>query len=133
VQAVKELFVHIDDGTTHITLESTFSKGCPGDVDEDSVLSAEPIVHTTNKNFVVHGKIALYPLGQEDYMDHIAHVVKLAISRKLYDQTSHYATTLKGDVHDIFTYLEDVMKYAEQNTNHYVLQVSLSINSPSLK
>ena len=132
VDTVKSCFVNVNDGKTHITMEATFSKGCPGDVDEDSLLvnTGEPI-HNVKKNFPVLSKISFYPLGITDYMDHIAYIVNAAIDKGLYKGSSHYATELSGDVHEIFNYFQEMMEYAEKHIDHFVLQVTLSVNSPS--
>ncbi|MCL2865013.1 MAG: Ykof family thiamine-binding protein [Lachnospiraceae bacterium] len=132
VDAVKACFVEMNDESTHITLEACFSKGCPGDLDEDHVLARDDnTVNNRIRHFPVLCKIAFYPLGVEDYMDHIAYIVRLAMEKGLYKNVSHYASELQGDVNALFDYFNDVLAYAEKNINHYVLQVTLSINSPT--
>jgi len=155
IDAVKACFAEINDGNTHITMEMTFSKGCPGDVDADSYLSedkgefqptagigtggtarycgSDVLINNTTRKFNVLSKIAFYPLGTLDYMDHIAYVVNRAIERSLYRKSGHYATELEGDINDIFDYFNDIMEYAEANISHYVLQCTLSVNSPSVR
>jgi len=131
MQAVRDVFVRVNDGRTHVTMEATFSKGCPGDVDEDSILSDRASFGVYVKNFDVLCKIAFYPLGVASYMEHIAHVVNLAIERRIYHQSSHYATEIKGDVYEIFAFFDEIMKYGEAHLDHFVLQTTLSINSPT--
>ena len=134
INTLKELLIAINDGEAHITLEATLSKGCPGDMDTDVPMALVPATNqASNERFELHGKLAFYPLAQIDYMDHIAHVVNLAIDRKIYDKSSHYATEFKGDVHDIFGYLHDIFDYADAHVEHFVYQITLSLNSPSLK
>ena len=137
VDAVKSCFVHVNDGRTHITMEATFSKGCPGDTSGDSHLAEAdaPAAAPTNragKNFDVLGKISLYPLGVPTYMEHIAHAVNIAKDIGVFKGVSHYATELQGDVDGIFDCLDEIMGYAEKNVAHYVLQTTLSVNSPSM-
>lgn len=132
VDCVKACFTNVHDDKTHITLEAAFSKGCPGDIDDDSYLSEDDLLlNNTSKRFPVISKIAFYPLGVENYMEHIAYVVNLAIEKGLYTNSSHYATLLEGDINEIFEYLNQVMIYSEKNISHYVLQVTLSVNSPT--
>lgn len=134
INTVKELFVAINDGETHMTLEATLSKGCPGDVEEDIPMELAPAKATsTTKEFPVHGKFSFYPLGQADYMDHIAHIVNLAIDKGIYDRPSHYATQLYGDVNELFDYFHEIMTYSGEHLDHFVYQITLSVNSPSLK
>jgi len=132
MDAVKACFIHVNDEKTHITMEATISKGCLGDVEADYVLDVDDIlVNKTDKSFQVLSKIAFYPLGVADYMDHISHVVKLAISKGLYNKSGHYATELSGDINDLFDYFNEVLEYAERHIKHYVLQATLSVNSPT--
>ena len=132
VDAIQGFFAKAYRPDKHITLEATFSKGCPGDVEEDAVLmESDVLLNPTDKSFPVRGKIAFYPLGVVAYMDHIAYVVRLAMEKKLYKNASHYASELEGDVSELFAYFNEVLAYAEENIEHYVLQATLSVNSPT--
>lgn len=135
IDGVKACFIESYQEDVHMTLEATFSKGCPGDTEADSYLATDDILinesNLINKHFSVSSKISFYPLGTEEYMKHIAYVVNLAIRQNLYQQSAHYVSILEGDVHDLFSYFNDVLAYAEQYLSHYVLQVTLSVNSPS--
>lgn len=132
MDCLKACFSKANDGKTHVTMEATVSKGCPGDIDDDSHLADDAVLNNCQKKFDVLSKISFYPLGIANYMDHIAYVVRLAMERNLYVESSHYATILKGDVNDMFDYFDAALIYAEQNMSHYVLQITLSVNSPSL-
>ena len=132
VDAARAVFVHINDRKTHSTMEATFSKGCPGDVDADSYLAHDDtLLNPREVGFDVRAKIAFYPLGAPDYMEQIAHVANMAVERGLYQNASHYASELRGDVNALFDYFHDVLAYAEAHIDHYVLQVTLSVNSPT--
>ena len=134
IDCVKSCFVNVNDGKTHITMEASFSKGCPGDTDDESFLAQDDIMlNNTTKKFDVTGKIAFYPMGIQNYMGKIAYVVNLAIEKGLYQGSSHYATMLKGDINDLFDYFNAVLEYGEKNISHYVLQVTLSVNSQTKK
>ncbi|MCL2191096.1 MAG: Ykof family thiamine-binding protein [Treponema sp.] len=133
VDTVKACLVHVNDDRTHITMEATFSKGCPGDTDGDSFLAEDDApANLAGKRFNVLGKISFYPMGEPQYMEHIAHAVNLTRDRGVFKNISHYATELQGDVCDVFDSLNEIMDYAENNVAHYVLQTTLSVNSPSL-
>jgi len=134
INTVKDLFVEVNDGETHITLEATLSKGCPGDVEEDIPMKLAPTkVVSASKKFPVHVKFSFYPMGEGDYMAHIAHIVNLAIDKGIYDRPSHYATQLYGDVNELFDYFHDIMAYSDEHLDHFVYQITLSVNSPSLR
>ena len=133
INTLKNLFITINDDETHITLEATLSKGCPGDTESDIPMMLSPVrVDTLSERFDVYAKISFYPMGKCNYMDHIAHVVNLAINNGIYDKSSHYATQLHGDVHKLFDYFHEIFDYADKHIEHFIFQVTLSINSPSL-
>lgn len=133
--AVRGLFVNAYRPDVHMALEGQFSKGCPGDTDGDSYLFEnqpppnQPRVQ--DKHFSVLCKIALYPLGCENYIDHIAYVYQLAESMGLHPASIHYATRISGDVHVVFDYLEEVCAYMQEVAAHYVLTFTVSVNSPT--
>ena len=134
INTVKKLLIAVNDGKTHITLEATLSSGCPSDTDADIPMVLAPAaVIKTNKKFDVYAKIAFYPMGIIDYMDHIAHVVNISIKSDLYIKSSHYATELHGDVNDLFGYFHEIFDYADNHIAHFIYQITLSMNSPSIK
>lgn len=139
INTVRDLFTAVNDGVTHITLEATLSKGCPGDTEDDipMELVARTITDTEKnfqgKSFPVHCKFSFYPMGDGNYMDHIAHIIRLAMDKGIYDGPSHYATMLHGDVHELFDYFEEIMAYSDAHLDHFIYQITLSVNSPSLK
>ena len=118
----------------HMTMEMTFSKGCPGDSEADNLFFEDdnPVNRDKIKDihFPVNCKISLYPMGIPDYMKYIATVVNHAIDLGLYEKSSHYCTILKGDIHEIFDYIHYVNTYCGENLSHYVFEVILSVNSP---
>lgn len=135
VDTVKSCFVQAYKENIHMTMEATFSKGCPGDSDADCFLSKDDELANEdfikNIKFKAKSKISFYPLGLEDYMTHIAHIVNLAIERGLYKKSAHYVTILEGDIGEIFSYFNEVLAYAEDNLSHYILQATVSVNSPT--
>lgn len=135
VDAVEGLFVNAFHDGVHMALECQFSKGCPGDCDGDSFLSwegeAPNAAVVAGAHFPVLCKIALYPMGVPDYIDHIAKVWHMAEDAGLQPTSIHYATRLTGDVQDVFRYLESVCRLMEQSVPHYILHCTLSVNSPT--
>ena len=118
-----------------MTMEMTFSKGCPGYSEADNLFFEDdnPVNRDKIKDihFPVNCKISLYPMGIPDYMKYIATVVNHAIDLGLYEKSSHYCTILKGDIHEIFDYIHYVNIYCGENLSHYVFEVTLSANSPT--
>ena len=63
----------------HMTMEMTFSKGCPGYSEADNLFFEDdnPVNRDKIKDihFPVNCKISLYPMGIPDYMKYIATVL----------------------------------------------------------
>lgn len=138
VDAVRALFVNAYREGVHMALEGQFSKGCPGDVSGDSVLACEgdaPNAAAAGVHFPVHCKLALYPMGDADYIDEIARVFYMARDMGLSPTTIHYATRIDGDVQDVFTYLQRVCELmdASERIHHYVLHYTMNCNSPTVE
>ena len=133
--AVRGLFVSAYSDGVHMALEAQVSKGCPGDTDGDSFLETDDLRINKPKlldiHFPVLCKLALYPLGSGDYINHIAHVVRMAESAKLNPASVHYATRIAGDIHDVMDFLEAACEYIQNHVPHYVLTYTLSVNSPT--
>ncbi|KRM10509.1 YKOF domain-containing protein [Paucilactobacillus suebicus DSM 5007 = KCTC 3549] len=132
VKSACQLAYHDD---IHTVFELTFSKGCPGDVDADRYLNEEvkPLdLPDELKNFHVDCKYSFYAFGEADYMQDIVQIVDLAKNAGLNPQSMHYATSLSGSVNDLFQYFNDALSYAHDHIRHYVIEATISVNSPSL-
>ena len=133
--AVKACFIHAWRKDVHMTMEATFSRGCPGDIAgdsflaEDEVLLNEPAIR--NIHFPVACKIALYPMGIPNYMEYIAEVVNHAIDLGIYEKSAHYCTVLSCDVQELFDYIHYVNTYCAEHLSHYIFEVTISVNSPT--
>lgn len=133
VKTACQLAYHDD---VHTVFELTFSKGCPGDVDADRYLNEaiQPVIVSTElKNFHVDCKYSFYAFGDADYMQDIVHIVDLATQAGLKPQSMHYATALSGTVEDLFRYFDQALTYAHEHIRHYVIEATISVNSPSLE
>ena len=135
LDAVKACFVWAYREGVHMTMEATVSKGCPGDTDADSYLAADDILVNEpamkDVHFPVVCKISLYPMGVPNYMEYIANVVNQSIDRGIYSHSSHYVTVLEGDVQDLFAYFDEATRYCGENLSHYIMEITLSVNSPT--
>ena len=133
--AVEAYFTNAFTKGVHMTMEMTYSKGCPGDSDADNYICEDDIPVNREKikdiHFPINCKISLYPMGIPNYMKYIADVVNHAIDLGIYEKSSHYCTILKGDVHEIFDYIHYVNTYCGENLSHYIFEVTLSANSPT--
>lgn len=135
LDALKACFIEAYRPDVHMVMEATVSKGCPGDTEGESFLDADEILmnqpRIQDRHFKVISKIALYPMGIEDYMPHIAAVVNHAVDMGIYDHSGHYVTVLEGDVQELFDYFAYVVEYCTKNLGHYVFEITLSVNSPT--
>lgn len=132
--ALKSLFINAYTKNVHMSLEATFSKGCPGDIEgesylnDDNILLNEPSIKDVH--FPVECKIALYPLGEGNYMDIIAEVVNNAIDRGIYKKSAHYCTLLNCDVQSLFSYIDYVNEFCGNHIPHYVFEITMAVNLP---
>ena len=55
----------------------------------------------------------------------------MAIDCGVYEKSSLYATILEGDVQDLFAYFDKATAYCGENLSHYILEITLSVNSPT--
>lgn len=132
--AVKACFIHAYRPGVHMSMELTWSRGCPGDIEADSFMDADDIPENEPEireiHFPVMCKIAFYPMGIPDYMSHIAAIVNHAIDLGIYERSTHYCTILKGDVQEIFDYFHYVNTYGGDNLSHYILEATVAANLP---
>ncbi|MEQ6389208.1 YkoF family thiamine/hydroxymethylpyrimidine-binding protein [Bacillaceae bacterium S4-13-58] len=135
---VKAIFIYASQNEMHTALNATFSHGCPGDTtgevflaEDDKKMNEARLAPLTQ---YVTSQFALYPMGAASYMNTIMEQVELASSDKVTVQGVHYATQLKGNVHDIFTVLEkSFLDCQKGDSTHIVMTVNMSANSPSHK
>ncbi|MDY3920476.1 MAG: YkoF family thiamine/hydroxymethylpyrimidine-binding protein [Candidatus Limivivens sp.] len=135
LDGLKACFVHAYRKGVHMTMEATVSKGCPGDTDaeaflaEDDVRLNEPEIREIH--FPVSCKFSMYPMGVSNYMEYIANVVNMAIDEGVYSHSAHYVSVLEGDVQDLFAFFDKATAYGNKNLSHYVLEITMSVNSPT--
>jgi uncharacterized protein YqgV (UPF0045/DUF77 family) len=66
-------------------------------------------------------------------MQDIEKIVNLAEKKGLNPQGMHYATKLSGSIDDLFDYFNQALSYAHEHIRHYVMEVTISVNSPTTK
>ena len=136
MDAVAALFANAWREGVHMAIEGQISKGCPGDISGDSVLTCtgdapNARVVAERGDHPVHAKFALYPLGVEDYIDDIAQVWRLAERRGLRPTSVHYCTRLEGTISEVFAFLQEVCELMEKTVSHYVVHFTMNVNSPT--
>ena len=139
VDCARAAFLYASKENVHMVGEFTFSRGCPGDVDADCFLETDDVpcnsalvsVAAAKGDFYAYAKISFYAFGVTDYMEHIRFIVELAKERGLKPKSAHYVTLLEGSAAALFAYINEALGYAYAHLPHYVLEATLSINSPS--
>ena len=126
LNSLQHIFTSINDNHTHITMEANLS----------STNIAREITNTNHeiitKSFLTHGKVAIYPLGTVDYKSHIMQTIDIAKRYNLCDMQMIHGCDFHGDVNEIFNFLHEIYGYASVQLDDFVIQFSLSINSPTL-
>ncbi|MFB8558472.1 YkoF family thiamine/hydroxymethylpyrimidine-binding protein [Enterococcus casseliflavus] len=138
VDAAAGLFINAYESKTHLVGEFTFSKGCPGDSAGDAFLNGEQAQpnkasNLVNGTFDVDCKYSFYVFGENNYMKEISTIVQLAETYGLAPRSAHYVTMLTGTANQLFGYFEAALAYAHDHLPHYVLEATVSVNSPSKK
>lgn len=133
----KAIFLYAANTGEHVAMNGTFSIGCPGDTEADAYMdeTETPLNEEKAKSIIqIAGcKFSLYPLGREDYMDKIYEQINLSKHRNVTVTSTHYATRLDGDVHDIFHVLHESFELVQEKVSHVTMTFSLSANSPTSK
>ncbi|WP_156292030.1 YkoF family thiamine/hydroxymethylpyrimidine-binding protein [Oceanobacillus salinisoli] len=131
----KAIFLHAAKTGEHVAMSGTFSIGCPGDTEADAYMDETDTPLNEEKSLSITQqagcKFALYPMGREDYMDAIYEQIDLSKHRNVHVSSTHYATRLDGDVHDIFQALQQSFESVQEKVSHVTMTFSISANSPS--
>ncbi|MEI3599427.1 MULTISPECIES: YkoF family thiamine/hydroxymethylpyrimidine-binding protein [unclassified Oceanobacillus] len=131
----KAIFLHAANTGEHVAMNGTFSIGCPGDTEADAYMDETdiPLNEEKTKSIlqIAGCKFSLYPMGHEDYMDKIYEQINLSKHRNVTVTSTHYATRLDGDVHDIFNALHESFELVQEKVSHVTMTFSLSANSPT--
>jgi len=123
VDCVKAFFSNVVDGIIYVTLSAKFCKG-DDDFEKDCVIAKDDVLLNDNqKSFDVIGRLSFY--ASEDSKKHSDAVIDLAVKKGIYTRTGYYASFFKGNVHDVFDFINDVLAYGEK-IPHYVFDVTVS-------
>lgn len=134
IDALKAAFIHSYREKTHMSMQATFSRGCPGDKELDFKFCDDKTkineAEICDVHFPVLVKFSLYPLGKDDYMQDIKTIVNDSIDMNIYNGSGHYVTFLRGDVQDIFNYFEKTIIYCADKIKHFVIESTFLVNLP---
>jgi len=131
----KAIYVKAALSGLHVSLNGTYSIGCPGDSEgdvymiEDDVPMNEEAIRGANVRTAC--QFALYPLSASNYMDLIYAGCRPAQERGTFSGGVHYASRLDGSADDVFASLSEAFDVVQKESSHTVLTFNLSANSPS--
>lgn len=128
----------------HVVLNALFSRGCPGEPDDPICTPCTPDKPATEADLIdlstlpstgipVSAQYSLYPLGAENYMEHIYQQIDEAKKEGTYGGGKHFATRLEGDLGKVFATLYNAFTRTSLVAGHVVVHATLSANSPSRK
>jgi hypothetical protein len=136
-KALEDVFVDAAASGVHVVMNATFSRGCPGEPDEPCCHPQEKAPSAVasvwdgiTRGVDVSAQFALLPLGDQDYMSHIVAEIDEARKAGVYAAPKHFCSKLKGDAHQLFSYLENAFDRGGAKTAHTVMTATLSVNSP---
>ena len=132
--ALRDTLVKAAAGGTHVVMNTTFSKGCPGEgaVDPDQYGGGHPMEWVQGLgDLPVSCQFSLYPLGEDSYMSAIYDIIQEAKEAGLYICSPHFCTHLSGSIQQVFAFLETAFDKAAKAASHLVMTAVLSCNSPS--
>ena len=126
-------------GGGHVVAHVLLSRGCPGETTCDlsvTRLPAPAAVRVEATGISAAAQWSLYPLLDGDtggwgHMAHIAAAVELARERAVVARSTHYATTLTGDLADVLATAVDTWSWVGAQVPHVVTHVTVSVGSPS--
>lgn len=132
----QSVFVNTAQTGKHVAFHATYSIGCPGDTEGHSYIAEddEALNKSANRELSqeVSAKFALYPMDGGDYMDTIYEQIENIKDFGVEVTPTHYETCLNGESNNIFKGLKNVFsKTKEAGSEHTVMTVSISANSPS--
>ncbi len=133
----KAIYVKAALSGLHVSLNGTYSIGCPGDSEgdaymiEDDVPMNEDAIRGANVRTAC--QFALYPLSASNYIDLIYAGCRPAQELGTFSGGVHYASRLDGSADDVFASLRGAFDVVQKESSHTILTFNLSANSPSSK
>jgi energy-coupling factor transport system substrate-specific component len=147
--ALKACFLAAAHTSSHLVMNVSLSRGCPGEPDDplchspalteasarsngnpvDAALERRRSLPPTGVRTAA--QIALYPLGQAGYMDEIAGCIAFAKEAGVFDRGKHFCSRLQGDAADVFEAIEQSFLGFAGPDSHVVLTAILSKGSPT--
>ena len=133
------------DGETHVSMQCTFSAGCPGDVSDDAEGSPKRASHLPPPGEWVPDAFALprrvacqfavYPIGGgADDAQTIVDVLLLAQQSQAYvERNTPFCTMLDGDGAEVFDVLRASFQLARARAGPVVMTATLTANKSSWK
>jgi uncharacterized protein YqgV (UPF0045/DUF77 family) len=130
------IFLHAAKTGYHIAMTGTFSIGCPGKEDHHGTDMGHIPLNRQNTQHMTQQagcKVAIYPMGCENYLDVIQDQIDLLKQQNVKVSPDHYATRLDGDVQDVFDAMQELFINVRKSVSRLSMAFTISANSPSTK
>lgn len=129
--AAKACFVQSYRGVVHVKGQFTIEEGPIHNKTADTPDMSKEVTRVNEGvsrqvDAEVIGKFGIYTFDEPDYKLYIKKVIELAKDCGVYDGTGHYASFLKGNVHDVFAYLEKAADLLTEDIDRYAIEVTLT-------
>lgn len=129
--ATKACFIQSYREGVHIKGQFTIEEGPIHDKTTDTPDMSKEVTRVNEEasrkvDAEVIGKFGIYTFAEPEYKQYIKKVIELAKDCGVYDGTGHYASFLKGNVHDVFAYLEKASDLLTEDIERYAIEVTLA-------
>ena len=136
VDCANAVFAHAWKGNVHMVGEFTFSKAEHSDAGasdavfktDDELCNAAAI---SLGNIPAYAKVSIYAFDIHDDAAPLRRILEIAEQHRLQPKSMPLLIMLKGSVNSLFAFLNDVLTYACSSIPFFVLQATVSVNSPT--
>ena len=118
---VKACFMFAYTDNVHMTMNMTLTPGQDGDEEEAINENALKDMH-----FPVNALLAIYTFNDETFIQEA-----IAKAGDIYKDKVLNKIELKGDVHEVFSYIKDIYEECDKNFERFAFEVGFSVNSPT--
>ena len=138
--ALRDSFAAAARRPGHLVFNATFSRGCPGEPDDPICRPTEPRAEgspwparapSPKLGIRTAAQIALYPLGDQGYMDEIVRCIGFVKQAGVFSRPKHFCSRLEADAAEVFDALERCFLDFGRPEQHVVLTAILSTGSPT--
>ncbi len=147
--AIRDMFAKAARDPAHVTMHTTFSRGCPGEPDEPNcrcetlaVAQGQPLAErqkhaleavraAPQMGVEIDVQFSLYVLGLDRHMDEIYGCIDFVKDSGTFLKSKNFCTRLRGDAGAVFETLRQAFLRFGPAQGHVTIDLTASANSPS--